>query len=199
MKMRIIGISLAIPALFLSTCKDESAPTLVYGYFDCDQCDGRLEVNGSVAESGEDYYGWCERDGDDLNIAVGSDNPSLDGFGNGKYFEIRGIDGPPEDGVYNSDGQIKNDEDNYTTFSSAKIVNVHTWKVKEDDIPDDGSCYVRLYAEADEGELSQEDYGSNPFDVFVQIICSGALNVTGTPTGAVLEGMNVKAWFKNCD
>jgi hypothetical protein len=196
MSIRNIAIGLVVAAVLFSSCKEEPDPSYVWGSmeYQADSSLGDYEVNGTLAKGGENYYGWCELGEEGFRFAVGDDRPGQ--TGTGYYFEVSGISGSPESGVYDSDGEVKVDEDYHKSIKSMRIINVDNWLLDSDDIPDD-TCYVSLFAEAVEEELTPEDFGSMPFQYFVQIKCNG-LDVKSNKD-KTLTDVYMDVWFDNCD
>ncbi len=194
MKIRIIVFSLIALAAFTLSCEEKADPAEVWGWLECNQCQGKLNMNGTLGESGENYYGWCKRTESGFEFAVGNDKPGR--LSSGFYFEVRGIEGSPTQGVYSSGEETKDDQGFQKAFSSARVVNVNDWKIASEDI-DSNTCFARLFAEATEEELTPAQFGSTELQYFVEIRCTG-LSVNST-NDIVLTGMAGKVWFNRCE
>jgi hypothetical protein len=197
MSIRNIGIGMVVAAVLLSSCKEEADPAYVWGSLEytADSLMDDYKVNGTLAKGGENYYGWCRQDEDGFSFAVGDGAPGQMSS-TGSYYEVSGISGSPESGVYDSDGDVKIDDSYHKSIKSIRIINVHNWKLDSGDIPDN-TCYVSLFAEAAEEEVTPDDYGSLPFQFFVQIQCNG-LDVE-SDKGDILRDVYMDVWFDNCD
>ena len=76
-----------------------------------------------------------------------------------------------------------------------RIKNVHDWSIDGNDVPPE-TCYVELFARAQLGELTPDEYLSKPFDYFVKLSCTGL--ETESDKGGILEMFYIKLWFDNC-
>ncbi|MCP4600867.1 MAG: hypothetical protein GY847_10105 [Proteobacteria bacterium] len=190
MRIYIIVFGLAVMVACISSCKDEEDPIAVWGTLDCDQCQGKYEVNGSapVLE--------CGLNGKSFGFTVGNQKPGEDK--QGYYYKVDGISGTPTVGVYSS-GQNPKDGNEERGFTGAYVVNVNEWNITESDLIDD-ICHVFLFAEAKEGEVTPKKHGNKKFQYYVEIRCtSGFDNVKAISSDVRLTGMHAQLWFANCD
>ncbi len=175
----------------------EYTPAMVWGSFYCDACTDEFHPEGMLGEGDEEYFGFCRITDSGLNFVVAEGDPNGEVSTTNLYFEVTGIAGPPTVGVYEEGESIWDDPSLYTTFSSMRIMNFNVWIVNPSDLPYPDDCYVRLFAEPAEGELTPEEFGSNPFEYFVYVVCTG-LDEEATQ-GGTLHSTSMKIWFDSCE
>ena len=93
MSIRNVGFGLALVAVLFTSCDEPKDPSYVWGtlQFSADSNYGDYDVNGSLATSGESYYGYCRFEEDGFAFAVGDNSPGQ--LGTGTFYEVKGISG----------------------------------------------------------------------------------------------------------
>ncbi len=200
MKTRIIGVSLLVLAISFVACKEEPRETQVWGKFFCDQCTGGFIPEGTLGTGGQNYFGWCRTTETGLDFIVAEADPTSASFSTEFYFELNGVEGPANVGVYDETGMVLDDPNLYTTFSSFRVKNGNEWELNSEDLDENDACRVRLFAEAGEEELTPADDFEGepePFEYFVLLECTGLSVPSGS--GVTLTGTTMRVWFDECD
>jgi len=153
---------------------------------------------GSLAKTDSLYYGYCAySDSNDLfEFEVGNAELTDIDSATDTYVKFTGIVGPPVDGVYSDPvAKIpKDDEALHTLFGTAIIANGGN-EFDFSQPEDASSCYVELFAEAAEGELTS--VGENGFEYYVALNCTSLDGVTSGETQ--LTSFNGYFFFDGCE
>jgi hypothetical protein len=198
MKAIVPVILFAALACGLVSCEEETVPSRVNGYIRCGQCQGEFPVDGNLAESNAKYYGYCEKDGDNLTFVVATDDKAHATSSSDFYFRLEGVQGPPTVGYHDpaaAAGVPKDDDALHTGFTSCTIKNVNEYSFGPDDAASPELCMVQLYAEAGEGEL---DPNQKQFDYFVWFKCQ-TISVAAVGGAETLTSVESELFFANCN
>ena len=203
-----IGMGIALSVCLLS-CDEAGPPPMVWGTLsslgtrtDTGES-GPITVNGvTLGEGDKELIGFCRyRDGT-FDFAVGADTDGATALSSDYYFSISGVEGPPSENPYGSDGLPREDESR--SFSGGNIrTGAGSWLFSKEDMLD-GRCTVTLFSEASSGDLTPREYGKERFDYLVIIDCGLGLDsvpsqIAPEDAGAMLRGLDVTLWFKNCE
>lgn len=179
----------------------DTASAAVYGsiHFSGQQCGGDFaEFSGSLAEDGADFFGYCHRTGDDLDLVVGTNDLEQATNSTDFYLAMTGIVGPPVEGVYDGGGDPKDEESLFTSFESVifKNVNVHEFELADsDDFSIEGLCDIVLYATPIAGEQNPDGDG---FEIFTAMDCGGIDAPATTDETIVLNYLEFELWLDGC-
>ena len=202
-----IGIGFAL-SLGLLSCDEQTNPPMVWGTLSAlgtrtDSGEsGPITVNGStLGEGDQELVGFCRYKDGVFDFAVGSDTAGGTALSTDYYFAISGVEGPPSENPYTSDGTPREDETRGFTDGNIRT-DAGSWIFDEGDMVDD-RCTVTLFSQASSGDLTPLEYGKKRFDYLVIIDCGLGLNsvpsqIAPEDQGAMLQGFDVTLWFKNC-
>ena len=209
MKTKTIIGAWIVLSMSLLSCEETSKPPTVWGTLsalgtltDTGES-GPVTVNGATLGEGDgDLVGFCRYQDGVLNFTVGSDTTGGASLSSDFYFSITGVEGPPSENPYDSDGLPRDDETRGFTGGNIRT-GEGEWIFDQEDMLDD-RCTVTLFAEASSGDLTPLEYGKERFDYLVVIDCGRGLDsvpsqISPNDSGAVLYGFDVSLWFKNCE
>ena len=201
MRKAFLTILVVIASIVGLGCEEEVKPSKVVGeiHFSGQQCGGEFEnIDGTLAEGGASYYGYCDKQGDNFEFVVATKNRAKAVNATDFYLLVSGIVGPPVEGVNAPNGQPKDEPGNYTTFESILLKNVNEYKFELDD-PNDFStedlCDITLFAKPAEGELNAN---KEKFNFYVALDCGGLEAETATDDSIVLRYMEFEFYFSDC-
>ena len=197
MKSIIPVILLGALVFGLLSCEEETLPSRVNGFIRCGQCQGEFGVNGNLAENNAKYYGYCEKNGNNLTFVVGTDDKAHATSSSDFYFRLADIEGPPNEGFHDpakAAGEPWDDDAYHKNFGSCTMMNVNEFSFTPDDAVSPDLCMVQLYAKPAEGEL---DPDQKKFDYFVWFKCTtiSVPSVSGTED---LTSVEAELFFGNC-
>jgi hypothetical protein len=202
MRNVLATILVGITVVCLAGCEEEVKPSKVYGEisFSGSQCGGDFpSINGTLAEGGAKYFGYCNKSGDTFDFVVGTEDKSKAVNASDFYLRVTGIAGPPTEGVFGATpGQPKDDDALYTTFEAVlfKNVNDFTFELADDnDFDTPGLCDITLFAKPIEGELNPN---KESFDFYVSMECGGIAAPSNTDDTIILRSMQFQFFFSRC-
>jgi hypothetical protein len=202
MKNAMLTILVCVGSILGLGCEEEVKPARVIGniHFSGVQCGGDFEnINGTLAQGGAAYYGYCKKKGNgDFEFLVATADRPKAVNSTDFYLLVRGVVGPPAEGVYDANGQPKDDENLYTTFESVMFKNVNEYKFEFDDPNDfssDGLCDITLYAKPIKGELNPD---KQKFNFYVAMNCGAIEAPVATDDSIVLNQMDFYFYFSDC-
>ena len=102
-------------------CEEEVKPSKVVGslQFSGQQVSGDFtNIDGTLAEGGAKYFGYCDKNGDNFEFVVATKDRAKASNATDFYLLVRGVVGPPVEGVNDASGLPKDDSANYTSFES---------------------------------------------------------------------------------
>jgi len=193
MKKTTIFVSLTVLTLFLLSCEEDVEPPHIQGRIQV-STGGDFKFDGDLAKKGTDYFGYCEKDGDNFKFEIGHNDSAHVSGASEIYVYVNGVKGPPQEGVFDGTGKPKKDQSYYTTFSSVRIINTNTFTVKNSEWSD--KCDVELWATPIDGELTPET--KNKFKHYVRINCSGISAESSNSKDAILSSFNIEMYFSHC-
>jgi len=182
-------------------CEEEVKPSKVVGeiQFSGESCSGEFEnIDGTLAKGGAKYYGYCKKKGDSFEFTVGTKDRAKATNSTDFYLLVRGIAGPPVEGVNDANGLPKDDEANYTTFESVLLQNVNQYIFELDDPNDfdtEGLCNITLFAKPIDGELNPN---KQKYDFYVAMVCSGLSAESAYDDQIVLNVLEFYFYFSDC-
>jgi len=201
MRKAFLTILVIVASIVGLGCEEEVKPSKVVGeiHFSGQQCSGDFEnIDGTLAEGGASYYGYCDKQGDNFEFVVATKNRAKATNSTDFYLLVRGIAGPAKEGVNAPNGVPKDDEANYTTFESILLKNVNEYKFEYDDPNDfstEGLCDITLFAKPVEGELNPN---KEKFNFYVAMDCGGLEAETATNPDIALAFMEFEFYFSDC-
>jgi hypothetical protein len=201
MRKAFLTILVVVASIAGLGCEEEVKPSKVVGniHFSGQSCGGDFpNIDGTLAEGGASYYGHCEKQGDNFEFMVATADRAKATNSTDFYLLVRGIVGPPKEGVNAPNGQPKDDEANYTSFESVLFKNVNEYKFEFDDPNDfsvEGLCDITLFAKPAEGELNPN---KEKFNFYVSMYCGGIAAETATDENIVLNQMDFQFYFSDC-
>ena len=173
---------------------DSDSYQYVYGAINCSQCQ-ELVFEGTLYESGADYYGYCQYSDGEFRFEVGHDDEANVSGANEAYLYVSGIPGPPVQGVFDELGQVKDDEALFTDFGHITLKNVNTYNIGSNQLDD--SCAVELFAEPADGELTP--FFGKSFDYYVHINCQGLDDVTDPDSSVSINSIRLEFYLDGCN
>jgi hypothetical protein len=202
-------LALACAIASAPSCRDEADPNIseepdVYAvvgevHYAGQQCGGDFEsIDGTLAEQEAQFFGYCERDGDDLEFVVGTEDRPHANASTDFYLLVRGVAGPPAEGVFDTDGQPRDEATYFTTFEDFLFKSVHEFLVDYDDPSDFTNqefCNITLFAEPIAGELNPN---AEQFDYYVALDCGGLAAEAPTDPTIVLNYLEFEFYFRGC-
>lgn len=200
MKNAFLTMLVVVGAIAWLGCEEEAKPSKVVGEmrFSGVQCDGDFEnIDGTLAKGGAEYYGWCKKRGDNFEFTVGTKDLAKANNSTDFYLLVRGVVGPPVEGVNGADGLPKDDEANYTTYEMVLLKNVNVYQFEAEDESDfsvDGLCHITLFAKPIEGELNPN---KEKFNFYVSMDCGG-LEAEATDQSIILNNLEFEFYFSDC-
>ncbi|MCU0660898.1 MAG: hypothetical protein MUC50_01060 [Myxococcota bacterium] len=200
MKRVIVSTILAAVALAVCSCEEKpSEPAQVWGSVAPSILSSSFQVNGSLGEGGQRYYGYCRLEDGVFSFGLGNHKPTANAPATMFYSTVSGVSGPPTEGVF-KDGAPKVNEDLHKKFKSAsfKVGTAQSWNVNSNNMSSDEYCHVSLFASALDTELLPEEYGSEPFDYYLRIECSGLDIPDNAGHGANLTSFYTNLYFSGC-
>jgi hypothetical protein len=202
MRNAFVSILIGIGALGMLGCEEEVKPAKVHGEMSYNgvQCGAEFEtISGSLAKGGAKYYGYCKKKKDDsFDFVVATADMANATNSTDFYLQVRGIVGPPVEGVYDANVQPKDDPNLYTTFESAVLKNVNDFTFEygdSNDLENPELCDITLYAKPIEGELNPN---KEKFKWFVEMVCGGLDVPANTDDTIILNHLAFKFWFSGC-
>ena len=201
MRHAFLTLLIAVASLLGLGCEEEVKPSKVVGEvrFSGQSCGGDFpNIDGTLAEGGAQYYGYCTKQGDNLEFVVATKDRAKATNSTDFYLLVRGIAGPPVEGVNGQNGLPKEDTANYTTFTSVLFKNVNEYTFELDDPNDfetEGLCDITLFAKPIEGELNPN---KQTFSYYVSMDCGGLEAETATDDTIVLGYMEFHFYFSDC-
>jgi hypothetical protein len=187
--------ALGLVASGLLGCEEEKKLAYVEGHFEFLDVD--FNPKGSLAQGGAKYYGRCSfsSDSNKFLFEVGNDKLNAIDSATETYLKFTGIVGPPQAGVY-TDPVAKVEKEGvefHTVFGSAIIANGGN-EFSFDQPTEIDDCYVALFAQAAEGELTSID--EVEFTYYVGLQCPNLDDVASGSTN--LNGFNGWFFFQGC-
>ncbi len=176
------------------TDTDSDSYQYVCGTINCNQCQ-ELAFDGTLYESGAEYYGYCQYSDGEFKFEVGHDDEAHVSGATKAYLHVTGIPGEPVQGVFDELGQPKDNESLYTEFGHITLKNVNTFDIGSSEL--DSSCAVELFAEPAEGELIP--IIAKSFDYYVRLNCHGLDNVMDPDSSVSLESIRLEFYLDGCN
>ena len=179
---------------------EDSNTSYVYGQIYSNVDIGYI-FDGDLDEESAKYYGYCKKDEEgNFEFVVGSDDLNNIGGDNAFYLSVRGIDGPPVKGVYETETfNIKEDENLWREFDEALYAGKNKWSFNAGDSEIPEECKVRLYASASIGEKVSMDGSTKneTFEYFIHFLCP-RLDKEPDTVGPAMRNIDAMLWFDNC-
>ncbi len=176
------------------TDTDSDSYQYVNGAINCSQCQ-EANFDGTLYESGADYYGYFQYSDGEFEFEVGHDDEAHVSGATEAYLYVTGIPGEPVQGVFDELGQPKDDEALFTDFGHITLKNVNTFDIGSSEL--DSTCAVELFAEPAEGELIP--IIAKSFDYYVRINCQGLDNVMDPDSSVQLDSIRLEFYLDNCN
>jgi hypothetical protein len=203
MRHTFLTLVIAVASILGLGCEEEIKPSKVVGeiHFSGQQCGDDFEnIDGTLAQGGATYYGYCTKSGDDLEFTVATQDRAKATNSTDFYLLVKGVKGPPVEGVNGANGQPKEDDANYTTFQSVLFKNVNEYSFEYEDPNDfqdgsNGNCRIVLFAKPIEGELNPN---KQKFDYYVEMDCGALEAETNTDSSIVLNYMEFYFYLSDC-
>lgn len=197
MRTAIVVALFGIVAYGLLACEEAKKLSYVEGAFEATPQGEDFAPEGSLAHGGATYYGYCKYtpSTSKFEFEVGDAKMNDIDSVTETYVKFAGIVGPPTEGVY-SDlvAKIPKEGDEFhTVFGNAIIANGGN-QFNFGQPEDTDSCYVTLFAQAAEGEVTKTDEVG--FTYYVQLQCTSLDGVTSGSTS--LTGFNGWFFFQDC-
>jgi hypothetical protein len=197
MRTAVMGALVGFVALGLLACEEPKKKAYVEGEFEISSAEDEFSFQGSLAEGGADYYGYCHysKSNETFEFEVGDAKKANISSPTQLYVKFLGIDGPPVEGVYeDAVAKIPKDLDVKIGFGTGSISNGgNDFVFAQPD--DDTSCYVELFAKAVAGEVTL--VAEKEFTYYVSFHCT---NLEGVASGdQELTSFYGHFYFKGCN
>lgn len=201
MKKAFLTMLFVVGAITVLGCEEEVKPAKVVGeiHFSGLQCGDDFEnIDGTLAKGGAEYYGSCKKSGDNFEFTVATKDRAKAVNSTDFYLLVRGVVGPPTEGVNGANGLPKDDEANYKAFESVLFKNVNEYNFEfgnANDFSIEGLCDIVLYAKPIDGELNPN---KEKFNFYVAMDCGGLDAASATDETIVLNNMEFEFYFSDC-
>jgi hypothetical protein len=199
MRTAIIGAMFGLVVFGLLACEEPKKKAYVEGEFQLSTSSEFFDFQGSLAQGGADYYGYCKYAGsnDRFEFEIGDAKLVNIDSATELYVKFNGIVGPATEGVY-SDAVAKIPKDDAglrTLFGSAIIRNGgNQFSFTQPDPAENSSCYVELLAKAVSGEVTPA--AEKPFNYYVALHCTSLADVSSG--SQPLTGFNGFFYLQGC-
>jgi hypothetical protein len=199
MRTVIIWALFGLVVLGLLACEEPKKKAYVQGEFLLSTSAETFDFQGSLAQGGADYYGYCKYNGSSnrFEFEVGDAKMVNIDSATELYVKFTGIVGPATEGVYSDQvAKIpKDDADLKTLFGAAIITNGgNSFSFNQPDPADNPNCYVALLAKAVSGEVTPDT--EKPFNYYVALHCTSLDDVASG--SQPLTAFNGYFYFKGC-
>jgi hypothetical protein len=199
MRTAIIGAMFGLVVFGLLACDEPKKKAYVEGEFQLSTSSEFFDFQGSLAQGGADYYGFCKYSGSNnrFEFEVGDAKAVNIDSATELYLKFTGVEGPATEGVYSDAAAkiVKNDAALKTLFGSAIIKNGgNSFSFNQPDPSGNPNCYVELFAKAVSGEVTPD--AEKPFNYYVALHCT---SLSGVSSGSQpLTGFNGFFYLKGC-
>jgi len=197
MRTAVMGALVGLVAIGLLACEEPKKKAYVEGEFEISSADSEFNFQGSLAEGGADYYGYCHysKANEEFEFEVGNAKRTNISSPTQIYVKFKGIEGPPVEGVYEDPvAKIPKDPDVKAGFATGAISNGgNDFNFSQPE--DDTSCYVDLFAKAVAGEVTE--IAEKGFTYYVSFHCTNLDNVASGDQE--LSSFYGHFFFKGCN